>query len=233
VPGVLEAGTYRLVFFVSSGFFSRLEVEFTVADPAAIITSRSSSPLHVHHIPRQLISPSSPPAEATGDAPRAGTRGPEAMLRLTVDQLAGLFEGRTRFVTRLAEYDDPLRHARAILTVPAPSRCGGGAQCSSRASGRRALSTSSAAEQGQEDDPAILEELAKLNRAYEESLASGSSCSSTADPAHVSSSVLRERYARTREEELATAVEDLVADRRGPVPPNACTSSEGVARRLG
>ena len=32
VPGGLEAGTYRLVFFVSSEFFSRLEVEFTVAD---------------------------------------------------------------------------------------------------------------------------------------------------------------------------------------------------------
>jgi 5-hydroxyisourate hydrolase len=34
VPGVLEAGAYRLVFFVSSGFFSRMEVEFTVADPS-------------------------------------------------------------------------------------------------------------------------------------------------------------------------------------------------------
>ncbi|HVH31649.1 MAG TPA: hydroxyisourate hydrolase [bacterium] len=32
VLGGLEAGTYRLVFFVPSGFFSRLEVEFTVAD---------------------------------------------------------------------------------------------------------------------------------------------------------------------------------------------------------
>jgi 5-hydroxyisourate hydrolase len=33
VPGALEAGTYRLVFVVPSAFFSRLEVEFTVADP--------------------------------------------------------------------------------------------------------------------------------------------------------------------------------------------------------
>ncbi len=34
VQGPLQAGTYRLVFFVPSSFFSRLEVEFAVADPA-------------------------------------------------------------------------------------------------------------------------------------------------------------------------------------------------------
>lgn len=34
VRGPLQAGTYRLVFFVPSAFFSRLEVEFAVADPA-------------------------------------------------------------------------------------------------------------------------------------------------------------------------------------------------------
>ncbi len=33
MQSTLEAGTYRLVFFVPSPFFSRLEVEFTVADP--------------------------------------------------------------------------------------------------------------------------------------------------------------------------------------------------------
>lgn len=33
MQGTLEAGTYRLVFFVPSPFFSRLEVEFTIADP--------------------------------------------------------------------------------------------------------------------------------------------------------------------------------------------------------
>lgn len=33
VQGALEAGMYRLVFHVPSPFFSRLEVEFNVADP--------------------------------------------------------------------------------------------------------------------------------------------------------------------------------------------------------
>ncbi len=33
IQSTLEAGTYRLVFFVPSPFFSRLEVEFTIADP--------------------------------------------------------------------------------------------------------------------------------------------------------------------------------------------------------
>lgn len=34
VGGPLEAGTYRMVFAVPAGFFSRVEVEFTVTDPA-------------------------------------------------------------------------------------------------------------------------------------------------------------------------------------------------------
>ena len=33
VQGTLEAGRYRMVFHVPSPFFSRLEVEFNVADP--------------------------------------------------------------------------------------------------------------------------------------------------------------------------------------------------------
>ena len=40
--------------------------------------------------------------------------------QLSVDQLAELFEGRTRFVERLAELDDPLGQARAVAaTLPA------------------------------------------------------------------------------------------------------------------
>ena len=36
-------------------------------------------------------------------------------MKLTVDELARLFGGRTRFVERLAQHDDPLRHAREVL----------------------------------------------------------------------------------------------------------------------
>ena len=39
--------------------------------------------------------------------------------KLTADELAGLFEGRTRFVERLAEIDDPLGNAREVAaTLP-------------------------------------------------------------------------------------------------------------------
>ena len=131
------------------------------------------------------------------------------MARLTVDQLAALFEGRSRFVTGLAEYDDPLRHARAVLrslpeadvveALNAHPRIGSGA-----------LSATSAAEQGQENDPAILEKLAQLNRAYEEKFGFRFVVFVNRRPRSHILSVLRERYARTREEELATAVEELV-----------------------
>jgi 2-oxo-4-hydroxy-4-carboxy--5-ureidoimidazoline (OHCU) decarboxylase len=132
------------------------------------------------------------------------------MARLTVDQLAALFEGRTHFVTRLAEYDDPLRHARAVLHSLPEADVVEALNAHPRI-GTRALSTSSAAEQGQEDDPAILEELAKLNRAYEEKFGFRFVVFVNRRPRSRILSVLRERYARTREQELATAVEDLVA----------------------
>ena len=37
--------------------------------------------------------------------------------QLTVDELAGLFEGRTRFVERLAELEYPLGRAREIVPL--------------------------------------------------------------------------------------------------------------------
>ena len=37
--------------------------------------------------------------------------------QLSVDELAGLFEGRTRFVERLAGVEDPLGQARAVERV--------------------------------------------------------------------------------------------------------------------
>ena len=132
------------------------------------------------------------------------------MARLTVDQLAALFEGRTRFVTRLAEHDDPLRHARAVLhSLPEADVVE--ALNAHPHIGTRVLSASSATEQGEEDDPAVVEELAKLNRAYEEKFGFRFVVFVNRRSRSRILSVLRERYARTREEELATAVEDLVA----------------------
>lgn len=132
------------------------------------------------------------------------------MARLTVDQLAMLFEGRTRFVRRLAEYDDPLGHARAVLRS-LPEGDVVEAINSHPRIGTRTLSATPAAEQGQEDDPVVLEELAQMNRAYEEKFGFRFVVFVNRRSRSRILSVLRERYARTREEELATAVEDLVA----------------------
>jgi 2-oxo-4-hydroxy-4-carboxy--5-ureidoimidazoline (OHCU) decarboxylase len=77
--------------------------------------------------------------------------------------------------------------------------------------GTRALSARSAAEQGQENDPAVLQELAGFNRAYEEKFGFRFVVFVNRRPRSQILSVLRKRYARTREEELATAIEELVA----------------------
>lgn len=132
------------------------------------------------------------------------------MARLTVDQLAALFEGRTRFVTQLADYDDPLRYARAVLRSLPEADVVEALNAHPRI-GTGTLSARSAAEQGQENDPAVLEELARFNRAYEEKFGFRFVVFVNRRPRSQILSVLRERYARTREEELATAIEELVA----------------------
>ena len=132
------------------------------------------------------------------------------MARLTVDQLAALFEGRTGFVTRLAEYDDPLHHAQTVLRSLPDADVVEALNAHPRI-GTRALSAISAAEQGQEDDPMVIEELAQLNRAYEEKFGFRFVVFVNRRPRSDILSVLRERSTRTREEELATAIEQLVA----------------------
>jgi 2-oxo-4-hydroxy-4-carboxy--5-ureidoimidazoline (OHCU) decarboxylase len=131
-------------------------------------------------------------------------------LKLTVDELAELFEGRTRFVERLAEQDDPLAAAPEVirelsdeekieaLNVHPP--IGGGA-----------LSRRSAEEQGSDDDPEVLAQLAELNRAYEERFGFRFVVFVDRRPRSAIVPVLRERLGRTREEELDTALEELVA----------------------
>lgn len=132
------------------------------------------------------------------------------MARLTVDQLAALFAGRTRFVTQLADYDDPLRRARAVLRSVPEADVVEALNAHPRI-GTRALSATAAAEQGQENDPAVLEELERLNRGYEEKFGFRFVVFVNRRPRSEILSVLRKRYARTREEELATAIEELVA----------------------
>jgi 2-oxo-4-hydroxy-4-carboxy--5-ureidoimidazoline (OHCU) decarboxylase len=130
--------------------------------------------------------------------------------KLTVGELAELFEGHTRLVEKLAEHDDPLGSAREVI-----------AQLSEEeklealnahpAIGAKNVSGRSAAEQGDDADPVVLTELAYLNHVYEEKFGFRFVVFVDRRPKAQILDVLRERLERNRDEELDTAVEELVA----------------------
>jgi 2-oxo-4-hydroxy-4-carboxy--5-ureidoimidazoline (OHCU) decarboxylase len=130
--------------------------------------------------------------------------------QLTVEELAELFGRRTRFVERLAEREDPLGDARQVLReLPEGDQIE--ALNAHPPIGARALSGHSAAEQGGDDDPAVLTHLAYLNQVYEEKFGFRFLVFVNRRPKAAIVPVLEERLARTREEELATALDELVA----------------------
>lgn len=131
-------------------------------------------------------------------------------MRLSADELAILFDGRTRFVECLSQHENPLSNAREVLRELSKSELHEALNAHPRI-GERAASVQSAREQGAEDDPSVLRELAKLNLAYEEKFGfrfvvfvNRRSRSEILD-------VLRERLRRTRREEIQTAIDDLVS----------------------
>jgi len=132
------------------------------------------------------------------------------MAKLTAEELARLFEGRTRFVQRLAEYDDPLGHARDLLRALPEDELREALAAHPRI-GERPASVQSAAEQGAEADPAVLEELARLNRVYEDRFGFRFVVFVNGRPRSQIIRVLRERLRRPREDERATAIDELVA----------------------
>jgi 2-oxo-4-hydroxy-4-carboxy--5-ureidoimidazoline (OHCU) decarboxylase len=130
--------------------------------------------------------------------------------QLTADQLAELFEGRTRLVEKLAERDDPLASARDVIRGLSDQEKLE-ALDAHPAIGARKLSARSAAEQGTDDDPATLAELDRLNREYEERFGFRFVVFVNRRPKSEILPLLRERLGRSREEELDTAVHELVA----------------------
>ena len=82
----LEPGVYSLVFHPPSPFFRRVELEVEL-DGRPLPRPASRLPVLVRELPRQL----------------------------SADELAELFEGRTRFVELLAQREDPLDHAREVV----------------------------------------------------------------------------------------------------------------------
>jgi 2-oxo-4-hydroxy-4-carboxy--5-ureidoimidazoline (OHCU) decarboxylase len=129
--------------------------------------------------------------------------------QLTAEQLAELFEGRTRFVERLATLEDPLgraREAAAELSDAEKKEI----LDAHPAIGAKATSERSRREKGTDDDPAVLAELAELNRAYEEKFGFRFVVFVNGRRRREIVPILRERLERTREEELATGVDELV-----------------------
>ena len=130
--------------------------------------------------------------------------------QLSVDELAGLFEGRTRFVERLAALEDPLGRAREIaarLTDDEKKEV----LDAHPPIGERKLSARSAAEQGADYDPAVIAELMALNSDYEHRFGFRFVVFVNRRPKHELIPILRERLGHTREQELDTALDELIA----------------------
>jgi hypothetical protein len=80
--------------------------------------------------------------------------------QLTVDELATLFSGRTRFVEKLAREDDPLVRARDVAHGLSEDEKAEALAAHPRIGER--------SPEQHCDDPAVLAELAELNHEYEE-----------------------------------------------------------------
>lgn len=123
--------------------------------------------------------------------------------QLSIDELAELFSGRTLFVEHLAQLEDPLGHADEVARSLTPEQKLQALETHPRIGER------SPEQHG--DDPAVLAELDALNRAYEEKFGFRFIVFVNRRPRSELVPVLRERLERTRDEEMDTALGELVA----------------------
>ena len=130
---------------------------------------------------------------------------------LSAEELAELFEGRTRFVERLAAAPDPLVRARTLVHELPLDEKREILDAHPAIGQRTGLSARSAAEQGSDDDPAVLDELARLNAAYEERHGFRFVVFVNRRPKRQILDVLQARIGNPTEEELETALGELVA----------------------
>jgi 2-oxo-4-hydroxy-4-carboxy--5-ureidoimidazoline (OHCU) decarboxylase len=131
--------------------------------------------------------------------------------QLTREQLAELFEGDTALVRRLAEQEDPLGSARAVIASLSEAEKLEALNAHPAIGARTGLSARSAAEQGEDADPEVLAELARLNVEYEARFGFRFVVFVDRRPKSEVLEVLRRRILRPRADELDTAVEELVA----------------------
>ena len=130
---------------------------------------------------------------------------------LTADELAELFEGRTRFVERLAAEDDPLVRARTLVHELPDDEKKEILDAHPAIGARSGLSARSAAEQGADADPAVLAELARLNAEYEARHGFRFVVFVNRRPKAEILAVLQSRIGNPTGEELETALDELVA----------------------
>jgi 2-oxo-4-hydroxy-4-carboxy--5-ureidoimidazoline (OHCU) decarboxylase len=130
--------------------------------------------------------------------------------QLTVDELADLFEGRTRLVEKLAEREDPLGSAHEVIAGLSEDEKLE-ALAAHPAIGAKNLSARSAVEQGTDEDPETLAMLARLNAEYEDRFGFRFVVFVNRRPKSEIVPILEQRLERTREEELNTGVGELVA----------------------
>jgi 2-oxo-4-hydroxy-4-carboxy--5-ureidoimidazoline (OHCU) decarboxylase len=124
--------------------------------------------------------------------------------QLSVEQLTELFSGRTPLVERLAAVEDPLGpHAEEVA-----HELSGDDKFAALAAHPR-IGERSPEQHG--DEPDVLAELDELNRTYEDKFGFRFVVFVNKRPRREIVPVLRERMERTREEELDTAVKELVA----------------------
>jgi 2-oxo-4-hydroxy-4-carboxy--5-ureidoimidazoline (OHCU) decarboxylase len=131
--------------------------------------------------------------------------------QLDVEELSELFEGETALTRRLAEVENPLGRAHEIAQSLTGAEKLEALNAHPAIGASAGLSARSAAEQGDDPDPEVLAELARLNAEYEERFGFRFVVFVNRRPKAEILEVLRSRISNTREEELDTAVGELVA----------------------
>jgi 2-oxo-4-hydroxy-4-carboxy--5-ureidoimidazoline (OHCU) decarboxylase len=130
--------------------------------------------------------------------------------QLSPEELAELFEGRTRFVELLSGLEDPLGQARRVLEeLPEAEKVE--ALNAHPPIGSRDGSALSQREQGSDEDPVLLAALARLNKSYEKKFGFRFVVFVNGRPRSEILHVLRERLQNRRDDELAAGLDELVA----------------------
>lgn len=131
--------------------------------------------------------------------------------QLSREELAELFEGRTRLIELLADRDDPLGSARDALDALSRDEQVAALNTHPAIGARSGLSATSRAEQGTDDDPDVLAELARLNAEYEARHGFRFVVFVNRRPRREILEVLRARIDRRTDDELSTGLDELVA----------------------